>query len=369
MTRKNRSEQINESTVGIYHISDRCVRGAFLINKKKGSHESDDDRRDWLHERLVSLAEYFLIDIIAFAILCNHMHLILRNRPDLVEKMSNEEVIRAWWGISPTYRRNKQPGRLTPKRLRRLLQDQDHIRECRERLSSISWFMRYLKHPLALLANDKDKTSGHFWQARFHCRPLDSLEELLTAMVYVDLNPIRAGMANSVADSRYTSAFNRVESAKRRRNLQKRNTKQAARELKRAAKRDEALERSDEWLTPIQMDESDAGLQMHSPKPTSPRKRASDRGLFSMETKRYLMLVDFVGRVEHQGKRGKIPADVPRLLDQLGFGTPDQWLKQYRHYTQTHAKIYHRKVNTDEEAELVELPLIDPNKTNQDALL
>ena len=137
MARKNRRDEINEAEVGIYHITDRCVRRAFLLGRRVDDPEvSYAERREWLHGRLIKLAMTFLIDILGFGILGNHMHLLLRNRPDLVKAMSDEEVIRAWWEISPQYRRKGKPGRLTPKRLDRLLRNRKHIKQCRERLSS-----------------------------------------------------------------------------------------------------------------------------------------------------------------------------------------------------------------------------------------
>ena len=58
----------------------------------------------------------------------------------------------------------------------------------------------------------EDKCTGHFWEARFKSQALRSEKALLSCMVYVDLNPIRAAMANTPEESDYTSIQERVAS-------------------------------------------------------------------------------------------------------------------------------------------------------------
>jgi hypothetical protein len=201
-----RSELIDESSVGMYHCINRCVRRSYLCGRDSVSGRNFDHRKVWLKNRLNVLAQIFAIEIASFAAMDNHLHLVLINRPDYVSTWGDGELIERWWKLFP-----RKGLKNIPEEIRAMwLADEWFIKKIRQRLSSISWFMRCLCEPLARIANHEDKVSGRFWEGRFKSIKILDQQAALETGIYVDLNPIRAGMADSVETSAHTSIEERV---------------------------------------------------------------------------------------------------------------------------------------------------------------
>ncbi|MDZ7825692.1 MAG: transposase [Gammaproteobacteria bacterium] len=98
----------------------------------------------------------------------------------------------------------------TRMRIRALLAAPERLPEIRERLGSLSWFMRCLNESIARMANAEDECTGRFWEGRFQCQALLDDDAVLACMAYVDLNPIRAGMCETLEDSDFTSIQRRL---------------------------------------------------------------------------------------------------------------------------------------------------------------
>jgi hypothetical protein len=65
--------------------------------------------------------------------------------------------------------------------------------------------MKCLNEPIACQTNKEDNCKGHFWEARYGSQALFTEEAVLSCMVYIDLNPIRATMATTPGGSDHTS--------------------------------------------------------------------------------------------------------------------------------------------------------------------
>ncbi len=211
-----RKDIVREGEIGTYHCWSRCVQRAFLCGYDPVTERDFDYRRGWIESLLAYLAGVFALDVGNFNILSNHLHALLRTRPDLALRWSAEEVAWRWKRAWPELCDGQWVREPTDAELDALLAQPTKIEQLRSRLSSLSWFMARWKEPIARMCNSEMDTSGHFWEGRFHSRELLDDEAVLTCSFYVDLNQLRAGLADSLEASRHSAIFQRIVAAKRR---------------------------------------------------------------------------------------------------------------------------------------------------------
>jgi REP element-mobilizing transposase RayT len=173
---------------------------------------SFEHRRQWLEDRLLLLAQWFAIDIAAYAIMSNHYHVVLHVNRQKAQSWSDAEVVEHWHQIF--HRKVPEKEKLTENATKKteVTMSPAVIACWRERLMDISWFMRSLNEPIARQANQEDKVTGRFWEGRFKSQALLDESALLTCMAYVDLNPVRAKMATTPETSDHTSVQRRISS-------------------------------------------------------------------------------------------------------------------------------------------------------------
>src|SRR3954462_946864 len=192
-----------------YHVISRCVRRAWLWGQDEYAGRDYSHRKQWVLDRLGQLSEIFAIEICAYAVMSNHYHLVLYVDREKAKRWTSEEVIRRWSRLHrqpPLIARYQEADVLVAERKAA----EKIIEQWRERLFNISWFMRLLNEHLARLANAEDDCTGRFWEGRVKSQALLDEAGLLTAMAYVDLNPIRAGIAKTPEESAFTSIYQRI---------------------------------------------------------------------------------------------------------------------------------------------------------------
>lgn len=108
MARPNRCEIVGEDEVAVLHVFSRCVRSAFLCGVDPLTGASYDHRKQFIQDRLEAFAAVFAIDVMAYAIMSHHFHLVLRARSNIVAEWTDEEVARRWWALFPERRTKKQ---------------------------------------------------------------------------------------------------------------------------------------------------------------------------------------------------------------------------------------------------------------------
>ena len=284
-----------------YHCCSRVVRRAFLCGNDKYTGKNYDHRRGWVEEQLLKLTEAFAIDVAAYAVMSNHLHVVLYIDLETANNWSDREVVEQWHKLfnGTTLTQKFAKGEVIDEHL--VVQLKHLIATYRSRLSDISWFMRCLNEPIARQANLEDNCTGHFWEGRFKSQALLDEAAVLACMAYVELNPIRAQMASSPEKSDFTSIKLRVKAA-----LSGEQPKQ---------------------LLPFIGNE-----RVHQPKGIA----------FSLTD--YLILVDETGRVIRADKRGAISSSAEAILNRLNIPAAN-WIKIVAEFGQ----LFHGPVGTLEE--------------------
>ncbi|HHJ13011.1 MAG TPA: transposase [Gammaproteobacteria bacterium] len=298
MTRPRR-ELVCVETTPFYHCVSRCVRRAFLCGADAVSGRDFEHRRQWILDRLVLLCEVFAIDVAAYAIMSNHYHLVVRIDRDRALSWDRSEVAERWYRL---FGRQARVDRfLAGELLTTAEQDavDAQIDTWRARLYDLGWFMRCLNEHIARLANAEDGCTGRFWEGRFKSQALLDEAAVLACMAYVDLNPVRAGIADTPEASEYTSVSERIRNA------------DAVSGGRGGSGGGPAPHRhSGGHLLPFFTGEASEALGAVLP----------------FDFWDYLSLVDWTGRAVRENKRGAIPGHLAPILHRLGI-EPGNWLE------------------------------------------
>lgn len=335
MTRA-RSSLISLSDTPWYHVVNRCVRRAFLCGDDRLTGQNFDHRRGWIVERVKQLASVFAIDVAAYAVMSNHYHLVLRVDAERAQGWSRDEVLRRWTRLfdGPVLVQRLQSAQergedacLDPATLARI---DEWAETYRARLMDISWFMRVLNETIARQANAEDKLTGRFWEGRFKSQALLDEQAILTAMTYVDLNPIRAAMAETPEESEHTSVAERMETMKPGRRKKHSRNKSAPNPSSPPVASGRGEQKGASPIAsplPILPLRHESHLAKLSPQPLMPFDATGQlRAAIPFSLEDYLELVEAAGRCQHPDKRGKMPELTPRLLQRLQL-EPEQFIE------------------------------------------
>ena len=304
---QSRETQISLQDTRYYHCISRCVRRAFLCGKDEYSGQSFEHRRQWVVDRIRQLSTVFAIDVAAYAVMSNHYHLVLHVDVEDAKVWSHTEVVNRWKQIYLSrpivdrYLDNKTDTTET-------LQAVEIIEKWRSRLFDISWFMKCLNEYIAVAANKEDHCKGRFWEGRFKSQALLDEKAVLTCMAYVDLNPIRAKMADSADSSEYTSIYERIHNKS-------------------------SIE--DNW------DKNGFKFKPLFGFIGDENKENQDVKGIRISLIQYIKLVDWTGRFFREDKAGHINESEPELLKKLGFDD-----KNWQMLASQFGKKYHRAIGS-----------------------
>jgi len=235
-----------------------------------------------------------------------------------VATWSDDEVARRWLRLFPRRRtKDGEPEEPTPEEIQGITGTAERLVELRRRLSDMSWWMRCVAENIARRANREDSCSGRFWEGRFKAQLLLDEASLLACAAYVDLNPVRAAMANTPEESEYTGAKDRIDDLRERGVRSWKGGGQASRQTgsTHGWERSRRRKRSG-WMSPLEINSKSDPVGADA---SSCGRRASLKGFLSMSLRKYLELLDWTGRQLRSGKRGAIPSELSPILERLGL--------------------------------------------------
>ena len=182
-----------ELQVAVYHIFSRVVDRLFRF---------DDDTKDAFRELIWKVAVFSGVQVITYAIMSNHFHILVRVQPKWTY-VDEEEVLRR---VGILYKDEKKVWLKNKLRhLREAGKDDEAealLDSYRRRMNDISEFMKTLKLRMTIEFNRDHDRVGTLWEGRFGSVLIEetpNAELLRLAAAYIDLNPVRANIVHNPA--------------------------------------------------------------------------------------------------------------------------------------------------------------------------
>jgi REP element-mobilizing transposase RayT len=168
---------INDETA-VYHVMSRTALDGFPL---------DDIENDFMVDLIRRYSTLYFVEILGFCLMGNHFHLLVRMFPEF--KFTDEDIKKRYadfYGEEEAFADGRIP-------------------YWREKLSSLSEFMREIKVGFTRYYNRRHNRRGYFWGDRFKSVIVENGETLINCLAYIDLNPLRAGLVERPEQYRWNS--------------------------------------------------------------------------------------------------------------------------------------------------------------------
>jgi putative transposase len=179
----------------VYHAMSRTVNGEHLI---------DDTAKEVLRKQLWQIADYCGLEIITYAIMANHFHVLVRVPQRTA--MTDEELVRRYRVLYP------KPTKYQTARFEviqsQLKSNHPEAQSWRDRqlamMGDLSPFMKLVKQRFSVWFNRSHQRYGTLWAERFKSVLVEPKSGVMSTMAaYIDLNPVRAGIVDDPKDYRF----------------------------------------------------------------------------------------------------------------------------------------------------------------------
>ena len=179
---------LREDEPTIYHVISRtALDGLPFKNTDK----------EYLLGLIKKWSKIFFVDVLGFAIMGNHFHLVVRMYPE--NEVSDDEIKKRYMKLYDL----KHPG------------PELELEKFKKKLCSLSWYVKEIKQGFSRYFNKKYARRGTLWSERFKSLIVEDGLTLVNLLAYVDLNPVRAGIVKRPEEYRWSSPGYHIQSGNR----------------------------------------------------------------------------------------------------------------------------------------------------------
>jgi putative transposase len=173
------SRMIVQNQTAVYHVMSRTALDGFPLEAFE---------KDFLLDLIKRMSSLFFTEVYGFSLMGNHFHLLVKMIPE--DRFSDEEVkerLELYYGE------------------KKAVTEEGQLPFIREKLASLSEFVREIKVNFTRFYNKRHGRRGYFWGDRFKSVIVEKGETLINCLAYIDLNPVRAGIVERPEDYRWSS--------------------------------------------------------------------------------------------------------------------------------------------------------------------
>ena len=167
-----------EGEQAVYHVMSRTALDGFPFG---------DVEKDYFFKVVKRLSKVYFTEILGLCCMGNHFHLLVKMLPEI--DFPDKE-------IKLRYERYYGKDKVI---------SEGQIPSFRIRWASLSEFVREVKLGFTRFYNRRHNRRGFLWGDRFKSVIVEKGETLINCLAYIDLNPVRAGIAEKPEDYRWNS--------------------------------------------------------------------------------------------------------------------------------------------------------------------
>ena len=176
---------LKEDKPTVYHVISRTALDGLPFK---------DEDKEYMLELIKKWSKIFFVDVLGFAIMGNHFHLVVRMYPE--SDVSDEDVRKRYKRL---YGEKK-------------IVSETNLERFKKKLCSLSWYVKEIKQGFSRYFNKKYNRRGTLWGERFKSLIVEDGLTLVNLLAYVDLNAVRAGIVKRPEEYRWCSLGYHIQS-------------------------------------------------------------------------------------------------------------------------------------------------------------